>query len=176
MFSALSQLPGGKGTYVEFTRGSLSVVEGVKGPRLIGRAWWGREMGQSRGRQDVSPLLMVTVKNGQVCTVWEDDTSPRAELEPPKRAFSTCHAGKEHLFFLLTPCREPGWRRMWGSLWLGREEGRTEFVGVGCVDGWRRGMSTSDSCEIALGLSWKLFPSVGAGAQNLYCQHAGPAS
>ena len=79
-------------------------------------------MDQSRGRQDVNPLLMVTVKNGQVCTVWEDDTSPRAELEPPKRAFSTCHAGKEHLFFLLTPCREPGWRRMWSSLWLGREE------------------------------------------------------
>ena len=38
MFSALSQLPGGEGTYVEFTRGSLSVVEGVKGPGLIGRA------------------------------------------------------------------------------------------------------------------------------------------
>ena len=44
------------------------------------------------------------------------------------------------------------------------------------MDGWRRGTSTNDSCEIAVGLSWKLFPSVGAGAQNLYCQLAGPAS
>lgn len=84
MLSSLSQLAGGRGTYVEFTRGSLSVVEDVKGSRLIGRAWWGREMGQSGGWQDVSPLLMVTVKNGQVPPVWEDDTSPRAELEPPR--------------------------------------------------------------------------------------------
>lgn len=122
MLSALSQLPRGRGNHVEFTRGSLSVVEDVKRPGLIGRAWWGREMGQSGGWWEVSPLLMVTVKNGQVHTVWEDDTSPRAELEPLRRAISTCHAGEEHLFFLLTSCREPGWARMWGSLWLGREE------------------------------------------------------
>lgn len=160
------------------------MVEDVKGSRLIGRAWWGREMGQSRGWQDVSPLLMVTVKNGQACTVWEDDTS-----EPPRNPGGpSAHAtpGKNTTpispssFLLVLPVNPLQGARVGqgvGQPLAGQRRAKNCFGGgAGCVDGWRRGTPTNDGCEIALGLSWKLLPSVGAGAQNLYCQHAGPAS
>lgn len=70
--------------------------------------------------------------------VWEADTTPRAELEPPRKATSTCHFGDESPWPLpplpcdclqVTPCREPGSARCGAASWLDREGCRTERGG-----------------------------------------------
>lgn len=163
MLSALPPSCLGKGTSEEVSWGSLSVEERVKG--------WADLEGvcQCAGRKESTPNSPGRLKDGQVCTVWGYHTMPRTELEPPRRATSSCHIRGETLTSLsscpptslqclsLTTCREPGWV----ASWLGREEWRTDWCGGGrgvAVDRRRRWritrkrMSASDNSEVILGL------------------------